>query len=118
MQFTCNSPVSAYEYLYQMPAIPFRFYIQAFITLLEPGSEVLENCFEPSDLANCFLRLIENKIESDLECIFPILPSLLETARYVATNQSLYDAPVEIYGDFSSILSAIELSYANVLRST
>jgi len=101
-----NHVLAACEDLRFMPAIPFRYYMLAFRShLLEP--RILESTSAP-DAANCFLGLVLGKLRDSFEDICPILSEIMPTVEYVAKNQVLFDADIDIYGDFSEILAEIK----------
>lgn len=60
-----------------------------------------------SDAANCFLRLVLQKLEEDPHCISPIMPDLIGAVDHIAQNQSAFDADKNIYGDFMELAERI-----------
>jgi hypothetical protein len=81
-----------------MPAIPFRYYMLAFRDYVLADAVRQDDA---SDAASCFLNLVEQKLESERAAIDPIVRDLLGAVDCVAENQAAFDAPVEIYGDFT-----------------
>lgn len=93
------------EELRFMPAIPFRYYIFAYCQYLT--STAVLGRWDASDAASCFLRLVESKLSDEFDAISPIMNELMPTIEYVAKNQALFDADVDIYGDFNEIFLEI-----------
>ncbi|MFZ6733459.1 hypothetical protein ACO0LG_16145 [Undibacterium sp. Ji42W] len=93
------------EELRFMPVIPFRYYIFAYCRYLT--STAVLGRWDASDAASCFLRLVESKLSDESDAISPIMNELMPTIEYVAKNQVLFDADVDIYGDFNEIFSEI-----------
>jgi hypothetical protein len=87
------------EDLWYMPVVPFRFYMLAFKVYVLSDA-VLEDECEAADAANAFLGLLQRKLEAARADISPILGELLPAAEFIAQNQDMYRAPVDIYGDF------------------
>ena len=86
-----------------MPEVPFRYYMIGFRDFVMAGDFE----FEGADAASCFLRLILQKLEQDPGCIAPIMPELLGTVEDVASNQSAFEADIDIYGDFLHLSARI-----------
>ncbi|WP_339133400.1 MAG: hypothetical protein WGN25_12670 [Candidatus Electrothrix sp. GW3-4] len=78
-----------------MPAVPFQYYIFSFAHYIQ--SDLSEN---DADGASCYLLLIEEKLKNEPETILSVIGELISSVRYVASNQSYYDADIDIYGDF------------------
>jgi hypothetical protein len=92
-----------------MPEVPFRYYMLGFRDFVMAGKFArLEN----SDAANCFLSLIEEKLETHPGYILPIMPELLPAIRHVGQNQASFDADENIYGRFREKLGRIETIYS------
>ncbi|MFZ6712884.1 hypothetical protein [Undibacterium sp. TC9W] len=94
------------EELRFMPVISFRYYIFAYCQYLT--STAVLGRWDASDAASCFLRLVESKLRDESDAISPIMNELMPTIEYVAKNQTLFDADVDIYGDFNEIFSEIK----------
>ena len=95
-----------YEDLQWMPKIPFQYYIQAYQNyLLSVRSK------DDSDGASCYLRLIENRLETEPDQILDVFESLLPTMKTVANRQEFYESESHIYGDFKEILASIIEKY-------
>src|SRR3990167_6179355 len=92
LSFVSSCPTSAYGYLEVMPAKPFQYYVQAFVQVLSPATLEFAECEEKGSLASCFLSLIDYKLKNDPECILPVMENLINLAKFISTNQSLYDA--------------------------
>ncbi|MFZ6681757.1 hypothetical protein [Undibacterium sp. Tian12W] len=89
-----------------MPVIPFQYYIGAYCQYVT--SPAVLNNRNASDAASCFLRLVESKLRVDPDSISPLMKELMPAIEYLAKNQVLFDADVDIYGDFNEIFSEIE----------
>ncbi|BBB62359.1 hypothetical protein UNDKW_4086 [Undibacterium sp. KW1] len=94
------------EELRFMPVIPFQYYIGAYYQYLT--SLAVLNNRNASDTASCFLRLVESKLSDDPDSISPLMKELMSAIEYLAKNQTLFGADVDIYGDFNEILSEIK----------
>jgi hypothetical protein len=93
-----------------MPPIPFQYYILGYRDLL------VQQAFgelDAPDAASCYLRLIEQKLESAPETIAPVMPQLLDSVAFISENQALFDADPDIYGDFREKRKHIEDMWAN-----
>jgi hypothetical protein len=92
-----------------MPIKPFQYYVFGFrdyVIKQEFGF------YESSDAASSFLELILIKLKEQPEQIKPILEELMSDIEYIASNQKLFDADVDIYGDFLVLFNQIkELAY-------
>jgi hypothetical protein len=91
--------------LRSMPEVPFRYYIlglRDFVMAREFDQ------FGAADAASCFIGLVLQKLEKQPEYILTILPQLLPAARYVAMNQSMFEASESICGSFQEKLKRIE----------
>ena len=86
------------ELLYYMPQLPFEYYFETF------QKYILSNDAKgDSDGASAFIDNVFDFIEADyLDLPKQRVSTMLESAKYVSTNQSFYEAPLEIYGDFES----------------
>ncbi|MFA7174662.1 MAG: hypothetical protein WC340_14860 [Kiritimatiellia bacterium] len=74
----------------------FQYYVRAFARfVLSPAAA------GDSDSASPFLSLIEEREKRDPGSVRNIIHSLDEALTFVANNQSYFDAPVDIYGDFN-----------------
>ena len=95
------------EDLSNMPPVPFRYYLLAYVAHMQAGAPTsVDECL--SDAASSFLRLIERKLEVERAWIEPIMEAIMPTAELVAKNQARYDASIEIYGDFLERLAHIK----------
>ncbi|MFZ6778822.1 hypothetical protein ACO0LD_18515 [Undibacterium sp. Ji83W] len=94
------------EELRFMPVIPFQYYIGAYYQYVTSPA-VLSNRNAP-DAASCFLRLVESKLSDDPVSISPLMKELMPAIEYLAKNQALFDADIDIYGDFNEILLEIK----------
>jgi hypothetical protein len=88
-----------------MPEVPFRYYIlglRDFVMAREFDQ------FGAADAANCFIGLVLEKLEKQPVYILTILTQLLPAVRYMAMNQSMFEASESIYGSFQEKLKRIE----------
>jgi hypothetical protein len=106
-----NAPTSAYGYLENMPDGPFKYYVLAFNNVLLPD-KIFDNVQAP-DVANCFLSIIEWKLNHSPQAIVPIMKNLLPAAEFVAANQKRLEADEDINGSFSDRVEKIKATYAN-----
>jgi len=96
-----------------MPELPFRYYMLGFRDFVMAGK------FDPlwaSDAASCFVGLVLEKLEKQPRHILQIMPELLPAVRYVAMNQSLFEASENVYGSFPEKLRRIEGLYETLSR--
>jgi len=80
-----------------MPKVPFMYYMQGF------SEFVLSESYgdqAPSDVANCFLSVVQNRTEVDPSAIVPIIGIVSKALDFIANNQESLGACAEIYGDF------------------
>lgn len=89
-----------------MPIVPFQYYMLGLRQFIETRAQDFD---DRSDAASCFIRLVEEKLKDAPDFIFPIIDELMPTVKYVAENQSRFDADKSIYGDFIEI-------YENILK--
>jgi len=97
-----------------MPELPFRYYMLGFRDFLIAGK------FDPfwaSDAASCFRGLVLEKLEKQPSYILQIMPELLPAVRYVAMNQSLFEASENVYGSFPGKVRRVEDLYETLGRS-
>ncbi len=93
-----------------MPIKPFQYYVLGFKQFIEQGDF---DKYEASDAASCFIRLIEDMLTKKPAYVKPVIKELLPTLKYVAENQSSFDASQEIYGDFKDIFNNIQVLVKN-----
>jgi len=87
-----------------MPIRAYQYYIFGLRDYVRNRDfDVLES----SDAASCFIKLALEKLKDAPNSILPILDELLPDLEYVANNQDLYEAEVDIYGDFKNIYKEI-----------
>ncbi len=98
--------LSASEDITYMPKIPFGYYIFAFVDYLMSPERAKDG--EASDGASAFLLLIASKLKEFPDFVLPIMEKLMPVAEYVASNQSLFQADVGIYGSFPEQLAEIK----------
>ena len=90
-----------------MPLIPFRYYVRALSNYVM-SKQILANEDSP-DTASCFLNLVTEKLREAPDFILPVIEDLMAAVEYVAANQTLFDADVSIYGDFTEKLAEIKI---------
>ncbi len=98
MTLFSNNPIESIDEIRWMPPEPFRYYLGAFAAYLSRGEALKDDM--ASDAASSFLHLVEEKLADAPQIIAPILEEMLPVAEYVAQNQDLFDADVDIYGNF------------------
>jgi hypothetical protein len=103
--FTRGNPICLVWDLRAISKIPFQYYIFAMrdFTLTAPVTRPEE----ASTAASCFINLIRNKLTETPDFILPIYSDLQPALEYIASNQSLFDADLDIYGDFKGIYAEI-----------
>ena len=89
-----------------MPLIPFQYYLYALRNYVM--SERVLASEMSSDAASCFLGLVILKLRDAPTSIISIMEDMLPAVEYVASNQMLFDADIDIYGDFIEKLSEIK----------
>lgn len=85
---------------------PFRYYMLAMRNYVM-SKNVLSNTMA-SDAASCFLRLVKLKLLESPETIMPIMDELMPALEYVGENQAIFDADIDIYGDFREKVAEIK----------
>jgi hypothetical protein len=91
------------EDLGAMPAIPFNFYVMAFITYITSDSAEGD-----ADGASAFLRMTHWQIKHRSDLIATgVVTALLIACASVAHRQNFYAADPDIYGDFPERYKAI-----------
>jgi hypothetical protein len=88
-----------------MPIKPFQYYIFGLKEYLES-----DTCPDKADAASCFLELIQERFESNYDDMMQIIELLMPAIRMVVENQENFGADIDIYGDFSDMLSNINSS--------
>lgn len=92
------------EDLHWMPIKPFQYYVFGFRDFVRKGDF---GFYESSDAASAFLGLILQKLKEQPSHILPVIPELMKDIEYIAENQSMYEADIDIYGDFMGIYNEI-----------
>jgi hypothetical protein len=112
--YLADNPAEAWGALYCMPKVPFRYYVFAFKILLlgegQPGN--VTYCPVPSEVASCLLSLIKIKLEESPNVILPVMEELMPVAEYVAANQEMLEANIDIFGSFAEKVDEIKRLYA------
>ena len=96
------------EDLDYLPRIPFQYYMLGFRDFVMAGNF---GWCDSSDAASSFLNRICRKLKEQPHFIRPIMPDLMPAVIYVSENQQLFDADVDIYGNFKAIRRLIEELY-------
>lgn len=99
------------EDLHFMPAIPFQYYIFAYRKFV---LSLQKDDYDAPDAASAFLGLIINRLEETPQDVLPVMDDLWDTIKYVASNQSFFDADEDIYGSFPEKLAKIQQLYDRV----
>jgi hypothetical protein len=105
LPFFRRNVIERTDELQWMPELPFRYYMLGFRDFVMSDDF---GAMGASDAASCFLGLVLRKLERQPHSIMPIMPELLPTVRFVATNQAVFGASERIYGSFSEKLKRIE----------
>jgi len=87
-----------------MPTVPFRYYVIGLRDFIVHGEFAK---YESADIANCFLSLVEDRLENQSESIMLVVDELMPVVEEVCRNQKKYDAPEDIYGNFMDKLTKI-----------
>ncbi len=96
-----RSSIERAEDLRFMPTIPFRYYIFAFCEFITSAEVlILNGGMDASDAASSFLNLVIYKLEHQKDDIAPVINEVMPFVERVAMNQNLYEADIDIYGDF------------------
>lgn len=91
------------EDLGAMPAIPFNFYVMAFITYI-----ISDYAEGDADGASAFLRMTHWQTKQRGELISEeVASAMLAASASVVQRQSFFDADTTIYGEFSEHYKAI-----------
>lgn len=98
-----------------MPLIPFQYYMFALRDYVM-SDRVLINETSP-DAASCFLGLVLLKLNEEPASIFPIMEDMIPAVNYAASNQEIFDADIDIYGNFIEKLIEIKKKYEEIKRS-
>lgn len=88
-----------------MPPRPFRYYI------LGVRDFILADNFpryEAADFCSYFLDMVEYLLKNETSLVSSSMLALMPTLEYIANNQDKYEAPYDIYGDFSKNLVRIK----------
>ena len=92
-----SNPISMIDSLRWMPHKPFVFYFRCLAATITNGQA---NASAGPDLASSFLRLIEEKAQSNPLAIRANMAIAREVVGYIASNQKHFNAKPEIYGNF------------------
>jgi hypothetical protein len=89
-----------------MPLIPFQYYMYALRNYVM--SERVLTSDMSCDAASCFLGLVLLKLRDAPASIMPIMEDMMPAIEYVVSNQILFDADIDIYGDFTEKLTELK----------
>lgn len=84
------------------PRPVFQYYVRALARYLMSQAAVGD-----SDTASPFLSLVEEREKRDPGSVRNIIHALDEALVFVANNQAYFNAPVDIYGNFSERVQRI-----------
>ena len=104
-------PIEMVDDLRWMPKRPFAYYINCLARYVASGQVDPDNA---ADLAGSFLNLVEEKAKGFPSGIKPNILALRKTVAYVADNQALFGADLDIYGDFTKQRAEIELLFIKI----
>ena len=79
-----------------MPPPCFQFYMHAYINYLVSGKSAGD-----SDAASCFLRIVEFRCEAIRGSSELLIARVKQAIGRIREGQAWYDAPRDLYGDFS-----------------
>jgi hypothetical protein len=100
-QYFADSIGRANELLY-MPRRAFQYYVFAFAEFV-----VSDRAVSNADSASPFLKLLQSREQRDPGSVTEIYKDLAPHVDHVASNQDIYDAPIDIYGSFPKQAEAI-----------
>jgi hypothetical protein len=101
-----RNPIERTDELRFMPKMPFQYYIIAFRDFVIDIDKLDD---WKSDAASCFISLAEEMLENKPDFIVPVYHKLESSLKFIAQNQSLYDADEDIYGSFQSTIMRIKV---------
>jgi hypothetical protein len=88
-----------------MPIEPFKYYIFGLKQYIDRSEY---DDFHRPDAASCFIDLIYERLMSNIDSMRSIMDELLPTILKIANNQELFEADIDIYGDFGEMLEKIK----------
>lgn len=90
------------EDLWSMPDEVFSFYLPEFISYLLSGSSTRD-----ADSASAFIDLVKYCVEKSPQRLNGNEERVKEVLTYIAHNQTKYDAPINLYGNFHNRIGSI-----------
>lgn len=105
--FYKNGIELAYEIRF-MPKNPFGYYILGLRDFILAG-DFPEH--EAADFTSYFLDMVVYVLEHDYPMISSKMKDLMPALKYISYNQDVYDAPLEIYGDYMEKFNKIKYLY-------
>jgi hypothetical protein len=88
--------------LLHAPRPVFQYYVRAFAQFV-----MSQRAKGDSDSASPFLALLEEREKRDPGSVVAVYGDIESCLDFVAKNQSYFDAPIDIYGDFNERAEAI-----------
>jgi hypothetical protein len=85
---------SSQEDLMWMGPVAFQFYVPAAISYVQSA-----NAKGDSDAINCFLSLLESRLEHEPESMKPTAEVLVKACRFIVEHYDQFDVAPEIYGE-------------------
>jgi hypothetical protein len=112
--YLADNPPEALCALLFMPQKPFLYYVFAFNILLLGEEQAGNFAYPPlyAEVASCLLALIEIKLKKSPSVILTVMEELMPVAQYVAANQELLEADIDIFGSFAEKVDEIKRLYA------
>lgn len=106
MMFTYRSnPIASCTDIRFMPTKPFQYYFIGYKNfVLNAKSHKLIS----AESGHCFLMLVDFKLKTAPQDILPLWDDIFSAIKFVAHNQELYLAPLDIYGDFVELFDEIK----------
>ena len=85
------------------PRPVFQYYVFAFVDLFaSPGESA-----EQADCASVFLEMLRDRERADPGSVAELYAELRPTVEHVANHQAIYDADLDIYGDFRDLATEL-----------
>jgi hypothetical protein len=82
------------EDLMFMGVSAFRFYVRAAISYIQSSAATGD-----SDMINCFVGILESRIEREFKELAPAAPLLARACRYILEHYDRFAVTPEVYGD-------------------
>jgi len=98
------------EGLMWMGPVAFRFYVPALIRYIQS-----ESATGDSDIINCFVGLLEFRLEHEAAELVPIAEQLASVCDFIVQHHDRFDLTPDIYGDLRARIQALQQAF---LRQT